>query len=213
MILSFDLRVRSHSCRTYFQLAPFLWRFFRCLFQANRTTFHIVVFVFVYCFTEMNVLCDEECFSAVCWRFSVTFFSQFVQCLSHLFLLPTMTFTASLNSAATYCSIVALRPRSLAAVPPPARPVRNRLRALGLWALCSLQCARRFGPPHFVRRRGQPAVQKVQLPRNLPASPTVCLHSTDICVDRSITVLGCRNVRSLLHKFDDVVELASICCV
>lgn len=119
--------------------------FFRCSFLVSRITFHIVVFVFVCCFTEMNILCDEEYFSAVCWRFSVAFLVSSFKVYR--------TFPATNDDSHSrprfgrYLLFNSRAATSLAAVPPPARPIRNRLRALGICApspMCSRLWATAF---------------------------------------------------------------------
>jgi hypothetical protein len=122
--------------------------------------------------------------------------------------------------SATYASIVALRPRSSADVPPPAEYVCKQLCELGLWVPCRSLCSRRAGL-RFVRRRDQRAGRHVQEERVCYFSLTTeCLHSSlpsvapfGVRAAQSTTVLGCLNIRSLLCKFDDIFELCRDRCI
>ena len=113
----------------------------------------------------------------------------------------------TLGFSATYSLIVALRPRSKSAVLPPPPSVCERLRTLGLWTPCRLLGTRPL-ELRYVRRRGRRAGRRVQQTRSSPPSAVFCLHSQSTPPSRSSSlVFGALNVRSLLNKYDDIVEV------
>ena len=109
--------------------------------------------------------------------------------------------------SATYSLIVALRPRSTSAVSPLPSPVRERLRSLGLWTPCRLLGSRPL-ELRFVYRRGRRAGRRVQQARLSLSSADHCLHLPSTpAVSQATLVFGTLNVRSLLNKCDDIVEV------
>ena len=115
-----------------------------------------------------------------------------------------------MSRPATYSMLLAQPPRGATPVSPPPQPVRDRLRTLGLWAPCR-QVLSRDGDPRlrFVRRRGCRAGRREKRKHTLSADRTCPQPSSPAQSDHvsSSAVLGCLNVRSLLRKYDDVIEL------
>ena len=110
----------------------------------------------------------------------------------------------------TYSLIVALRPRPQFTVSPPPPPVCKRLRTFGLWAPCHLLGSPRPLELRFVYRRGRRAGRRVQRARPSPSSADRCLRSSSppaADAPLSSLVFGTLNIRSLLNKFDGVVEV------
>jgi len=80
---------------------------------------------------------------------------------------------------------------------------------LGLWARCRLLGSRPL-ELRSVYRRGCRAGRCVQRARPSTSSADHCLHSSSTsaaAAPRSTLVFGTLNIRSLLNKFDDVVEV------
>jgi len=114
-----------------------------------------------------------------------------------------------MSGTATYSMLLALRPHGPTPVSPPPQHVHARLRTLGLWTPCRPVWSRDGDPRmRFVRRRGcragRRAKRKQTLSADQPSSPAPSDHVS------SSAVLGCLNVRSLLRKYDDVIELCRL---
>ena len=143
------------------------------------------------------------------WRcFLGVFAAVFATILAvvHIYVIPT----AAMSGPAAYSTLLALRPRGPTPVSPPPQPVCDRLRTLGLWALCRPVWSRDGDPGlKFVRRRGCRAGRRAKRKQTLSADRTCPLPSSPAPSDHvsSSAVLGCLNVRSLLRKYDDVIEL------
>ena len=109
----------------------------------------------------------------------------------------------------TYSLIVALRPRPKSTFPLPPTPVCERLRTLGLWTRCRLLGSRPL-ELRYVYRHGCRAGRCVHRARPSPSSADHCLRLSSTpaaAAPRSTLVFGTLNIRSLLNKFDDVVEV------
>lgn len=103
------------------------------------------------------------------------------------------------GSSALYSDIVSLRPLWPVVPPLPPFHVCNRLRELGLWAVCRL-----FGGSKHLRfklRRGQRSGNHVR--QSQKAFATTSTPSSSLPSIR----FGCINIRSLNNKFDDAIEL------
>ena len=114
-----------------------------------------------------------------------------------------------MSGTAAYSMLLALRPRVATPVSPPPQHVHDWLRTLGTWAPCRPVWSRDGDPGmRFVRRRGcragRRAKRKQTLSADQPSSPAPSDHVS------SSAVLGCLNVRSLLRKYDDVIELCRL---
>lgn len=118
-----------------------------------------------------------------------------------------------INAFASYSDIVKLRPRWPSIPSPPAFPICNRLRELGLWAVCRLVGS--IYQFYFTLRRGRRAgvrVRQRQLQSYNLESVAHDASNRDLSSFSSSVkpvvkpVFSCLNVCSLSSKLDDVLE-------